>query len=108
MIYEMLIFLFVAVVLAYLTLVGVLLRRELAAIAREDLTKNQLPCRTTYDITNEWIVEQLWQHLRKIYPSQQADHGPLDSAEYSELEEQVRSHFYRLLPTLETEHEPEG
>ncbi len=107
MTYEMLIFLFVAVVLTYLTLVGVLLRRELA-IARENIAKNQLPCRTTDGITNEWTQEQLWQHLRRIYPSQQTDHGPLDSTEYSELEEQVRSHFYRLLPTLETEHEPAG
>ena len=108
MTYEMLIFLFVAVVLIYFALVGVLLHRELAAIARVDRTKNRLLCRTTYGMTNEWIEEQLWQHLRKIYPSQQTDHGPLDSAEYSELEEQVRSHFYRILPMLETEHEPEG
>ena len=105
--YDTLLFLFVAVALTYLALAGVVLRRELAEV-REDRMKDQPPHRTTNGMTNEWTREQLWKHLRKIHPSRQTEHGPLDSTEYRELEEQVQFHFYRLLPRAETERESTG
>jgi hypothetical protein len=133
MTYEMQVFLFVAVVLTYLTLVGLVLRRELAE-AREKSAKNQkaalLPSDLEYmsarRLERERMLENLAMvvrhHFERLRPEPANTGYQLTSQGYSVtqrvacsraraarkawLQEQVRHHFYKRFPTQQTGHGP--
>ena len=123
MTYEMLIFLFVAVVLTYFALVGILLHRELAAEAREKRARDQkalldLEYRNARQLGREQMLKILPMAVRYHYerlrpepantgyrPTKLGDlcikRSPLRTIRDTRnvwLKEQVQYHFYKRLP----------
>ena len=123
MTYEMLIFLFVAVVLTYFALVGILLHRELAAEAREKRARDQkalldLEYRNARLLGRERMLKILPMavryHFERLRPDPantgyrptnlgdlRTKRSPLRKIRDTRnvwLEEQVQYHFYKRLP----------
>jgi hypothetical protein len=130
MTYETLIFLFVAVVLTYFALVGILLHRELSAEAIEKRAKNQkaslLPSDLEYMSARCLGRERMLRilpmavryHFERLRPelantgyrianlgdlrTKRSPYRTIRGTRNPSLQVQVRYHFYRLLPYYRT------